>query len=332
MYAISAVSGQIDVLLGIVPVKLALAIGDLSDEDKAQLQLVVDLREYARNDLNMVIKQSFSTFYDTGDEPLAYNLSASPPDRFEPLVWSFPLVPPMPYLGFFNVDQAVAFRDDLIADGYDTFLYEVTAYNAYGPLPDPISTAMLEADLIDLATVVFHELVHNTVYRTGDTAYNESAAVFISRLGTLEYLADTYGADSELIDEAIGRYTDEDLFTAWLDDLYIELNALYQSSESLQDTLANREVIIDQAREDFVSDVLPLIASPEMYGSVPDAKLNNALLLAWRRYHSEFDLFQAVHDATGNQFAPTLDVLIQAANAPNWRTFLTGWLGEQSSS
>ena len=326
-YAVSAVLGELNLLANVQTIEHALAGDELTEDQKERLRYAVRVRDYAAEQIGLHVGNSYQTFYNTGGKVLAYNLSACPPDELEPLTWTFPIVGAFEYLGFFDRTQAEAFRDAVIDAGFDIFFYEVDAYSTVNIVPDPIYSSMLERDDIDLAEVVFHELTHNTVF-SGDIVFNESIATFVQRAAALRFLADTYGEDAEIVYRARGRHADEDLFTEWIDQLYDELRALYDGELSREAKLAEREDIIEQARIRFADDYLPLLFEPDNYGGVLSAQINNAVVLAYRRYHSGFDTYQEAFEELGSSFAQLLSLFAEASQAPRPSAFVQEWLND----
>ncbi len=97
-YALSAVFGQVNLLQRTVPLDDVLANGNLTEDQRAKVELIIAARLFARDRIGLYVENSFTTYYDSGDEPVATNLSASRRDRFEPLLWTFPVVGTIPYL------------------------------------------------------------------------------------------------------------------------------------------------------------------------------------------------------------------------------------------
>jgi predicted aminopeptidase len=327
-YAVSAVLGELDLLANAESIDDALAGDELTEDQKQRLRYAVRVRDYASEEIGLHVGNSYSTFYNTGGGPVAYNLSACPPDELEPVTWTFPIAGTFEYLGFFDRTQAEAYRDAVIDAGYDIFFYEVDAYSTINIVPDPIYSSMLERDDISLAEVVFHELTHNTVF-SGDVVFNESIATFVQRAAGLRFLADTYGEDAEIVDRARLRHADEDLFTEWIDQLYDELRALYGSKLSREAKLIEREDIIEQARTRFADEYLPLLFEPDSYGGVLNAEINNAVVLAYRRYHSGFDAYQEAFEELDNSFPRLLSLFTEASQATRPSAFIEEWLSER---
>jgi len=327
-YAVSVGCGELNVLLHARPIEQVLAEGDLTPEETQKLRYLLEVRRYAVETIGLDAGESFTTFVDTSVVGDAYNLSAAAKTSLTPVTWTFPLVGSLPYIGFFDRDQAEACRDQLVSAGYDTFLYEVDAYSTLGLFADPVRRSMLRRDEIDLADVVIHELTHNTIWRPGDTDFNESLATFVGRAGALAFLAEHFGPDSSLVASAEDRFADRDRFNRFLSDLYAELAAFYASDIPTAEKLEQREQIYQAARDRFATEELPQFHSPEDYAWAADLPTNNALLLAFRRYNLDLELFAAVHEAAGGAFDVSLPVFAAAANQPDPKAFLRAWLSD----
>ncbi len=189
-YIIHVTLGQLGVLGNVEPIDDVLAGGRLTGEQEDKLRLILEVRQFGIEHMGLEAGDSYTTFYDTSGDPLAFNLSAAQKDALTPRIWQFPIVGRIPYLGFFDLEYARRVEQNEIANGMDTYLYEVDAYSTLGVFADPVRSPMLERSVSSLADTVLHELLHNTVWRNGDTEFNESLATFVGRTGGLQFLAD----------------------------------------------------------------------------------------------------------------------------------------------
>jgi predicted aminopeptidase len=315
-YAFSAIAGQFRLLSSVEPIEVALEDPSLSEEQRDKLAFVVRVRDYAEHVIGLNAGDSYRSFANLGDEPLAWNLSAARKDAFEAYFWDLPLVGSLPYLGFFDYDQALAERDRLVDEGWDTLVYEVDAYSTIGLLPDPLTSALLRRDRISLADTVMHELLHNTIFQPGETTFNESMATFVGRQAGLEFLAFEYGAGSDVLVEAHRNYQDEDRHAAFIAGLIAEVRTLYEQDLSSEEKIAQREAIFESGRQRYATEVLPYLHDRTGYETYTTFKYNNAFLLANVRYNNDQDVFAAVYEMTGRNWAHTLSIFAEAANAP----------------
>ncbi|MHC4798962.1 MAG: aminopeptidase [Planctomycetota bacterium] len=211
-YSVSAAVGELLILSSAGPIDRALNDPGLSDEQKEKLTFIIQARDYAEQVVGLNVGHSYQTFVNLGDKPLAWNLSASRKDAIEPYIWEVPLVGPLSFFGFFNFDQAVAERDRLVKLKYDTLIYEVDAYSTIGIFPDPVSSSILDRDLVSLLDTVFHELLHNTIFNPEDIVFDESLATFVGRTASVEFIKSEFGEDSDLADQARRSFEDVDRF------------------------------------------------------------------------------------------------------------------------
>ena len=307
-----------------VPIEQALDDPELSDEQKQKLDYLLRARDYGEQVLGLSVGDSYRTFVNLHGQPLAWNLSASRKDSFTAYTWSFPLISAIPYLGYFDLDKAIAERDRLVSLGYDTLIYEVDAYSTLGLLPDPVTSAILKRDVPSLVDTVLHELLHNTIYTDGDTTFNESLATFVGRTGAIQFFRDVDG-NTAMIEEAQQQYEDDDRFNGFLGELTDELQALYASDASSDEKITAREPIFQAARERFSAEVLPLMYDQAGYQSYAEFKFNNAFLLVNVRYNTDQDVFQQVYECVGEDLAAALPIFAAAAQSENPQQYLRDW-------
>lgn len=315
-YIPSVVIGELAFLGRRVPVEWALNDPTLSEEQRDKLAFLLRARDYCRDVVGLEVGNNFQTFVNLHGRALAWNLTASRKDAIVPYYWYVPLAGPLPYLGFFDLDQAFSEKDRLVAAGYDTFMYEVDAF-AIPFLPDPMTSRLLERSYGTLADTVAHELTHNTVMSMKDIAFSESLAVFVGRTVTIEFLAVEFGQDSPLIRETLEAYEDDDVFRRFLRNLTEELNTLYDSDISSEAKIAARVGVFEAWRDRFAEEALPLMHFPEGYQAYTENLLNNAFLVVDRRYYSNQGLFEQAFELVGRDWSRALDLFAAAANSDN---------------
>ena len=326
LYLIPAGVGQLSLLRNSVPVSAAIESGELTEDQVAKLKLIRDARIYARDVIGLYVEDNYTTFYDSGGLAVAYNVSASRKDAFKPKLWKFPIVGTMPYLGFFDHPRAQAKVRELQGQGLDVFIYEIDAYSGLGYFPNPILSPMLERSEVSLANTVIHELLHSTVWRANDTTFNESLATFFGRTGSIKYFTDRHSDKPDLIQEAIEVFEDTDRYSEFALGLFNELDAFYSGDLSSEAKIAGREAIYQAGRDRFAAEVQPLMNRPERYDWVADLPTNNAYMLGVRRYNLDLEVFADVFEATGENWAASLQVFQGAAGAADPYAYLQTWL------
>ena len=325
-YVLPAAAGQIRLLSESIPISQAIAGGDLTEEQVAKLELIRDVRVYARDVLGLEVANNYTRFYDSHGEPVAFNISASRKDRFEPTTWTFPIVGTMPYLGYFDAAAANAEYEELSAQGLDVFMYEIDAYSGLEYFANPVLSPMLERNEIGLAETVIHELLHATVWRPSDTTFNESLATFYGRTGAVEYFASEFSDRPDLVQDAEERFEDADRYSDFALSLYQELDAFYSSDLASADKIVGREAVYQDGRDRFAAEVQPLMNQPERYEWVAVLPTNNAWMLGVRRYNLDLDVFEQVLEAAGRDWAEALQQFRSAAAAADPYSYLEQWL------
>jgi predicted aminopeptidase len=331
-YLVPAAVAQLDLLGRVVPVEQAIESGKLNEKQIAKLNLILDARIFARDVIGLDVGDNYTTFYDSGGKPVAFNLSASRKDAFAPKTWTFPLVGTVPYLGYFNQAAAEAKRQELQRQDFDVFIYQIDAYSGIGYFANPILSPMLERDEFNLVDTVIHEMLHNTVWRASDTSFNESLATFFGRRGAEAYFSDRYPDEPGRVEEAFGRFEDVDRYSDFALELYGELDAFYSSDLPSERKIADRRLIFEAGARRFVEEVGPLMNYPSNYEWVSAGlPVNNAWMLGIRRYNLDLGVFERVFEATGQDWGASLDAFRAAADADEPYVFLELWLESGAS-
>lgn len=307
-YYLNLARGQARILWARRPVAQVLADPATADDVRAALRLVEAVRRFAAECLGLTAATaSYTTYYDTGGNAVAWNVSASPPDRFEAYLWSFPVVGALPYKGYFERQRAVAERDRLRAQGYDAIARPVSAYSTLGILSDPILSTMVDDAEAALAELVLHELTHAAVYVEGRTDYNESVATFIGQAGALAFLAQRHGRESQPVVDARRDREASRRFDGFLHLVVDRLDSLYRLGLPRAQVLEERLTLFAAAQDEYRRRRDDL--GQGRFDGFLGWEINNAQLLSYRRYHTGLDRFEALLDRRGGDLAAALRIL-----------------------
>ncbi len=266
-------------------------------ETRAKLELVVQARSFAGRDLKLNVGDSYTSFSQIRRDTLALVLSASPVDRLAAHTWWFPIVGRVPYKGFFSLEAAEKERRKLEEKHFDTYLRPTSAFSTLGWLPDPLLSTVLEQDSVGLVETVIHEVTHNTLFVSGHVKFNESFANFVGSLGAIEFFCDR-GRDEALCELAQVRWHDRQRLSAFLDELWKDLEALYAEGLPLDSLLPRRQAMLAEAAAHFQRDYAPTMRTTG-FARFDATRLNNASLIARHLYYHRLPLFQAVYAESG---------------------------------
>jgi len=195
---------------------------------RRQLKTAQSLRDFASTELALPDNGSYRSYSDLKRPYVVRNVFAAPPLSLEPRRWCFPLIGCVSYRGYFDTAQAEALAAKLRARGDDVWLADVPAYSTLGWFDDPLLSTFVQWPAGRLAELVFHELAHQRLYIANDTAFNESFATAVGRLGARRWL-ERYGTAAEQA-EYEGYLQRRQAFLALVWAAREELQALYASA------------------------------------------------------------------------------------------------------
>jgi predicted aminopeptidase len=281
-------------------------------ELRNSLRLVLDTRDYAAS-LGLAAKQTFTTYADVGRDTLLLNLSAAPKDCICPYTWRYPIVGRIPYKGFFDVRAARREADRLAARGYDIYLRPAAAFSTLGWFNDPLLSTALTPDSVELASLVFHEIAHNSLYVKSATPFNESFAQLVGYRAAEHFFQDR--GDSATARHAADRWHDEIVLGDYYDSLVTRLNAFYATHPSPAALDSGRVEAARWAREQLEGPVGAQLRTYRI-GRLADRPINNAQLVGARIYRTHLDLFDRwyeQHDRDVGRSVGALKELVQGA-------------------
>jgi predicted aminopeptidase len=283
-------------------------------EQRDKLSLVLEVRQFAADSLELDVGKSYTTFSQLDSDTLALILSAARRDRFEAHTWWFPIVGHVPYKGFFSERKAREAMAELEREGFDTFLRPTSAFSTLGWFNDPLVSPLLRYDSVSLAATVVHEVFHNTLYLPGQTMFNESLAEFVGSRGAIQFLCGRFGEASPQCERARAAWADELVFGRFLSALVAELEALYAREDlSLERKLELREEVFRRSQALFEREVRPQLRVSS-YASFTRDPLNNATLISRRLYYHRLELFEEVFRQTGGNLGRTIQRILEAVD------------------
>ena len=191
-YYWQSVSGHLSLMQSARPIEQWLQDTRTAEPLKDKLRLASRIRAFAAQRLHLPDNASYLSYADLGRPAVVWNVVAAPEWSLEPEQWCFPVAGCVSYKGYF--DEAAAQREAqrIAALGLETTVQPVPAYSTLGWLNwaggDPLLNTFIGYPEGELARLIFHELAHQVVYVAGDTAFNESFATAVERLGAQLWL------------------------------------------------------------------------------------------------------------------------------------------------
>jgi len=301
-YYSQAVGGHLDLLQRARPVEQWVADPDTPAALRERLRLAQRLRAFAVDELKLPDNASYRRFAELERSAVVWNVVATPELSLTLKTWCFPVMGCVGYRGYFQRAPADALAVELRSQGLDVSVYGVPAYSTLGWTNwlggDPLLSTFIRWPESELARLLFHELAHQGVYVADDTAFNESYATAVERLGLKRWLA---GAGAAAQQEAATLETRRQDFRRITAQARRDLDALYRSRmapDALRERKAER---LQQLREDHAR----LKAGPWQGFTGYDAwfaQVNNAALAVQGAYEDLVPAFERLFEREGRDF------------------------------
>lgn len=168
---------------------------------KLRLQMAQQIRRFAVDTLQLPDNASYHRYAQLHRRAVVWNVVAAPPYSLTLKTWCFPVTGCVGYRGYFDEHDAQSEADTMRTQGLESSVYGVPAYSTLGWTNwlggDPVLSTFINYPQGELARMIFHELAHQVLYVKGDTAFNESFATAVERLGSSAWLAGPAGATAQ---------------------------------------------------------------------------------------------------------------------------------------
>ena len=180
------------------------------------------------------------------------------------------------------------------------------AYSTLGRLPaggffaDPLLSTFIGYPEGELARLVFHELAHQVVFVPGDTAFNESFASTVEKIGEARWLAEHAGPEARAAaDAAQARRADFRAITTRFRD---ELARVYASAASDDEKRAGKAALLARLRAEYAT------LKTTRWGGYAGydgwfASANNASFAVLASYTGLVPAFERIYEREGRDFA-----------------------------
>ncbi len=312
-YYFHAVSGQAEILNKRRPVEEVLSDPATTPQTRQQLELVRRLRNFASRELGLPDNRSYRTYADLERPFVVWNVFATPELSLEPKQWCFMFAGCVSYRGYFAHDKAEKFATNLKQDGHDVYVGGVSAYSTLGWFNDPLLNTFIYRSEADLAGLLFHELAHQVLYVSGDSAFNESFATVVELEGVKRWF-ERHGTaqQAQAYRQKIQRREE---FTALVLKHRARLKEIYASSLSDAEKRAGKGKVFEELRSDYMA----LKASWKGFSDYEKwfaQDLNNAHLTAIGMYSQYVAAFQKLLVLQGGDLMAFYRSVREMANLP----------------
>ncbi|WP_404301435.1 aminopeptidase [Alicycliphilus denitrificans] len=191
-YYWQSLRGHLELLQAARPVQEWIDRADTPAPLRERLALAQNARSFAVTELALPDNASYRRYARLERSAAVWNVVAAGPYSLQLHRWCFPITGCIGYRGYFDEADARAEAARLAATGLEVNVYGVPAYSTLGYSNwlggDPLLSTFIAWPEGDFVRLLFHELAHQQVYAVGDTAFNESYATAVERLGVRRWL------------------------------------------------------------------------------------------------------------------------------------------------
>ncbi len=303
-YYTRSVSGHLGLVSRSKPVSAWLASPDTSAALKDRLLLSQRMRDFSVRRLHLPDNSSYRRYADLGRPFAVWNVVAAEPLSLSLKTWCFAVMGCMAYRGYFQQDEAQAHAAELRAQGQEVMVYGVPAYSTLGRLPgawlsDPLLNTFIRYPEGELARMMFHELAHQVAYAEHDTAFNESFATAVERLGSALWLQEESTPEATQAHAQLDARRED--FRALTSRYRDRLAALYSGAGSEEVKHVKKAELMAQLRAEHQHFKHDIWGGYEGFDSWFD-KANNAALGVLSAYNQGVPAFERLFEKHGRDF------------------------------
>jgi predicted aminopeptidase len=311
-----------------VPVEEVLEKEGMDLEAKEKIRLIQEVKHYGEEKLGLTRTKSYSKYFEVKG-PVLHVITASEKDCLQLYHWNFPITGKVTYKSFFTREGVLKEKRFLEGKGYDTFVQQAGAYSTLGWLKDPIFSSMLQWGEATLANLILHEMTHASIYFKGQTDFNEQLATFVGNQGAIGFLIEKYGKESKEVIKAIHNQEDDLLFSRWIDQACQQLLNFYSKEISRDEKIKGRKEIFCSLKGEFRK----ISFKTDGYKNFEKLDINNAVLLAYRRYIHRLENFQAFYAYFENDLRRVMDFFKEIrTSGEEPSSYLERWMKEKGIS
>jgi predicted aminopeptidase len=317
-YIGQSVGGHLDLMQRARPVEQWLDEVGTAEPLKRKLALSQKMRSFAVRELKLPDNASYTRYADVGRPAVVWNVVATPELSLKLKTWCFPVMGCVGYRGYFDKAGADALAAELRAQGLEVDVYGVPAYSTLGWTNwmggDPLLSTFIGWPDGEVARLVFHELAHQVAYASDDTAFNESFAVAVERIGGNRWLAQEGDAQQTRDFEATQQRREE--FRALTLRTRTALAALYNEVDLDDAAKRQRKAdVLGQMRADYAR------LKSERWGGFAGydafvARANNASLAVQGAYNDLVPHFERLFERNDRDFHKFYDAVKRLAALP----------------
>jgi predicted aminopeptidase len=282
---------------------------------KAKLEVVLRLRQFAQQELNLRPDGSYLKYADLHRPFVVWNVNVAPALSLDPKTWWFPIVGTASYRGYFTEAGARRYAAIWEKKGWDTYIGDVPTYSTLGWFRDPLLNTFIFESEADLAETIFHELTHKRLFVSGDTDFNEALATTVSEEGVRRWFQAEHNTRGREDYEKSIREDDDFVKLVMIGRSELE-NVYVDTALPETDKLRRKAEVIAHMRADYADLKKKWGVSKSGYDHWFDEPINNAKLNTIAAYYDLVPAFEAVLRAQDGNLEKFFRAVADLAKVP----------------
>jgi len=299
-YYTQATRGQLAIVFGREDIQRLLTEEDLSPELREKFTKVIQIREFAEQELLLPVGENYLSYVDLQREHVVWNVFAAPEFSTDPRNWCYPIAGCVSYRGYFSERAAIRYAEQLQSEGFDVYTGGVDAYSTLGWFEDSLLSTVISRADYQLAGLIFHELAHQLAYVAGDTTFNESFASTVEREGLRRWLQSN--GQPETIDIAATDRSRQQQFVSLVIEYRDKLSALYEKEITPAAMRSEKIQLQNRLREEY-QELKREWQAYSGYDGWFSRSLNNAQLSTVGSYNDLVPFFNNLLEQSGQDLA-----------------------------
>ncbi len=264
---------------------------------RQRLGLALQARRFASSQLGLPDNQSYRVYADIQRPVVLWNVFVTPEFSLAPELQCFPVAGCVAYRGYYDLSRARGAAALEQQAGMDSWIGGVEAYSTLGWFDDPILSSMLRRDDQQLAAVIFHELAHQQLYVSGDTAFNESFASFVEQEGLRQWLV----SRAELSADPLHACRRQQ-FSALVMQVRARLETVYASGLTPSEMRAAKQAEFARMRATYRQLRAARGPADRRFDAWMEGPMNNAKLLPFGLYEQWVPAFAVLFRQSGQNW------------------------------
>jgi len=299
-YYAQSVAGQLRLIAPRQPVDELIRDPHTAEGLRERLLKARAIRDFASRELALPDNASYRGYVDLGRRYVVWSVIATPEFSLSPRTWCFPVAGCVSYRGYFAESDARRFGAALSAEGMDVYVAGVEAYSTLGWFADPLLNTMLAQPDWRLAGTLFHELAHQRLYVSGDTAFNEAFAVTVEREGLRRWFVASGESGQQARYRRVTRR--RQAFLELLGATRQKLNQVYESTDPDPVKRRAKRRVFTELRADYAR-LKAHWGGDGRYDGWFKLPLNNARLALVATYNAQVPALQRLLAQSGGDLA-----------------------------